>query len=106
MIGTCLAIIWVRSSRANSRREPYPSLLIDEWVMDAGVAIADWFVTPIRRSSSRKVRIGSGLRIPVRMLYLRCLVRDRIQHGHHVGALLGRSVDQAVGIDARVALIG
>jgi hypothetical protein len=33
-------------------------------------------------------------------------VLDRIEHRHEVGGLLGRAVDQAVGIEARVALVG
>ena len=44
--------------------------------------------------------------VAVGMLDLPRLIGDRIEHGHHVGALLGRSVDQAVGVDARIALVG
>src|SRR5262249_59760442 len=64
MIAACLAVIRILL-RPNSRREPHPSLLIDEWIMDARVAIPNRFVAPVRRAPSEEVYVWRGLRVAV-----------------------------------------
>ena len=45
------------------------------------------------------------LRVAHRQLHLEGDVLHRIEHRHHVGRVLGRAEDQAVGVDGRVALV-
>ena len=54
MIGACLAIIRVRG-RANSRREPHASFVVDQRIMDTRMAVPNGFVAPIRRVPSKEV---------------------------------------------------
>ena len=89
-------------------REVYQTrpVLIEHRVVRAGLAVPDRLVAPIGRRRQRVVLGRLRLRIAHRHLDGGCLVIDRIEDRHEVGAVLGRAVDQAIGVERRLALVG
>ena len=69
------------------------------------MAIPDSLIPPNRRGLQR-LRLAGSIRIAIRNLHPASGVVHRVEHRKRVAALFGRSVDQAIGVQARIALIG
>ena len=105
MVRALLAEVRIRR-RADARGEPDPALLVVHRVVRAGLAVPDRLLAPVGRRRHRIVLVRRRLRIAHRHLERRGLVIDRIEHRNEVGAVLDRAVDQAVGVERRLALVG
>ena len=92
--------------RADARGEPHAAFLVEHRVVHAGLAVPDRLRPPVRRRQHGVLlRRGRG-GIAHQHLHLRRLVVHRIEDREQIGALLRRPEDQAVGVDARIALVG
>ena len=75
--------------------------------MNVGLAVPDGLHVPIGRGRQDRIIGGIGcLRVEDRQFDLARRVLHRIDDRHEIGAELGRPVDQAVGVDGRIAPIG
>src|SRR5437879_5853333 len=102
---------WLASTYSSRFPLPLVSMISgvlpsDNRLVAGGLAIPNLLVAPIRRVPMWIVQRGRRLGIAEGMLDLPRLIGHRIQHRDHVGALLGRPVDPALGVDARITLIG
>ena len=62
--------------------------------------------SPQNVEGCKRLRLPRRIRIAVRNLHLADGVVHRIEHRQIVAAFLGRSIDQAVRVDGRIALVG
>src|ERR1051325_6202078 len=90
--------------RAKDRREPQPAPLVEHGVVHVGLAIPDRFVSPVwgwLQWLPRSRRLG----IADRHLDLACGMPNRVEHGNEVGAELGCTVNQSIGVHRWIALV-
>ena len=92
-------------ARTNSSGEPQASAFVEHRIVDRRMAVPDSFIAPNWRGLHR-LRLSRRVRIAIWNLHLTDGVVHGIEHGQVVAALLGRSVDQTVGVDVRIALVG
>ena len=105
MVRALLAVIGV-GRRPQLGGEPDLALLIHHHVVNGGVAVPDRLVAPIGRSAVRRIRRTLHLLVEVGLLDRGGDVLDRVERRNEIGALFRRAVDQPVGVDMRVALVG
>ena len=96
-----------RRVRTNARRQPDAALLVHPRIVDVGVAVPDRFRAPIGRLGElRQVLRRRRLGVAPFGLDQAGLVVDGIEPRDEVRARFGRSVDQTVRIDGRIAAVG
>src|SRR5437870_2133330 len=87
----------------DSRSEPDAALFIEHRVVHARLAIPDDLVAPVWRRCHRVLRRGGGLRVADRHFDLARLMSHWVQDRHKIRALLGRPIDEAIGVDYGMA---
>ena len=92
--------------RPDSGGEPDSPLFIQHRVVHAGLRIPDAFLSPVGRWRHPERLRGGGLRIADRHFHFGSPMFDRIQDGHEIGTVFGRTVNGAVGVDGGVPLVG
>ena len=85
--------------------KPQAPALIEHGIVNRGVAVPDGLIAPHRRGIQR-LRLARRIGIAILNLQLADRVVHRIEHRQIVAALLGRSVDQTVGVYLWIALVG
>ncbi len=91
---------------ADARSEPDLTLLVIHRIVCRGLAVPDHLLAPVGRRRKRIVLRRRCLRITHRHAEGRRLVAHRIKHRDDVGRVLDRAIDQAVGVQCRLALVG
>ena len=89
--------------RAHPGGEPDPALLVHHRVVRGSLAVPYGLRAPIGRRLQRCGLRGRRVRIAHRMLDLAGRIVRRVEHRDVVGAVLGRAVELAVGVDGRIA---
>ncbi len=89
----------------HARGEPDPALLVEHRIVRARLAVPDRLRSPIRGRRHRVVLRRRRLRIADRHSHFARRMPHRIQDRHEIRALLGRSVNQSVGVDRGIALV-
>src|SRR6185436_15159132 len=103
--------LWI-AGIAKSCSKPNAALFIDHSVMVVRSGVPDFFTAPVGRRLHELVTRGMtgaecfGDAIAHRRDDARGSAFDRVEHGNHVGAVLGRTVERPVSIDCRIAAIG
>src|SRR5262249_54854504 len=92
--------------RTDSRSEPDAALFIEHRVVHAGLAISDDLVGPVWRRCHGILRRCRGLWVAGRHVDLTRLMSHRVQDRYEICALLGSPIDEAVGVDRGMALVG
>ena len=90
---------------AHARGEPDPALLVEHRVVRARLAVPDRRRPPVRRRRHRVVLRRRRLRIADRHFYFARRMLHRVEDRNEIRALLGRPVDQSIGIDRGIALV-
>ena len=106
VVGACLAERG-RFGRPHPRRNPDPRAAVHGEAVRVALAVPDYVAAPVGRRHQRQCR-RRGRRVGVADLqhHPGRRVLARVEHGHVVGAVLGRAVDRPVGVHRRIALVG
>src|SRR5713226_8163993 len=92
---------------ADSGGDPHSSFFIEHRIVDVGLTVPDRFVPPIwRRRSHFIVAARWSFRIVNRHLQLTCRGAHWVENRQIIYAELSRSIDEAVGVEHRIPLVG
>ena len=92
--------------RPHRRGDPHAAALVEHRVVDVVLAGPDDVAAPVRRRLHHRRRRRRRVRIADGQRHLADRVAHRIEHRQVVGAQLEGAVDQAVGVERRIAPIG
>src|SRR5215475_9364960 len=97
--------------RTNSGGNPDSALFVEHRVMNRGLTFPNAFRSPIRRRREhQRIRPCDGYSVRrVRIAYwhsdLGRPMTNGIENRHKIRAVLGRTIDQAIGVDGWIALV-